>query len=48
MRGLTPRKAYLQFRAWQIERNLRKRARAFTLIPGDKDKDEGDHTGYLH
>jgi membrane associated rhomboid family serine protease len=50
MRGLTPRKAYLQFRSWQIERDLRRRARAFTVIPGDKDRDSDDtnHKDYLH
>lgn len=48
----SPRRAYLRLRAWQIERNLRKRASGFTVIPGGGDKsggkDRGPDGGYLN
>jgi membrane associated rhomboid family serine protease len=50
----SPRRAYLKYRAWQIDRELRKRARKFTVISGgdsepgsDDDKGPGPN-GYLN
>jgi len=42
---LSPRRAYLRFRARQIERQLRKRARHFTVISGGTDDDDPDDKG---
>jgi hypothetical protein len=46
--GLNPRRWWLQFRAWQIERGLRRKARNFTVIPGEKDSPKPPRNGYLH
>jgi membrane associated rhomboid family serine protease len=51
MRGINPRRWYLHFRAWQIERGLRKKASRFTVIPGEKgkdDKNDPNRNGWLH
>ena len=50
---LSPRRSYLRFRAWRIDRELRKRARRFSVIEGGNDEDEDDDSkgprgGYLN
>jgi membrane associated rhomboid family serine protease len=43
-RGLfRPRRAWLRFRAWRIERELRRRSSHLSVIPGDRDRDRGPH-----
>jgi membrane associated rhomboid family serine protease len=50
---LSPRRTYLRYRAWKIERQLRHRARKFSVIRGGEDDDENDDPkdprgGYLN
>lgn len=43
-RGLfRPRRAWLRFRAWRIERELRRRSSHLSVIPGDRDAERGPH-----
>lgn len=43
-RGLfRPRRAWLRFRAWRIERELRRRSSHLSVIPGERDRDRGPH-----
>lgn len=47
-RGLSIRRGYLHFRAWWIDRQLRRKARHLRVVPPpDKDRDEKP-TRYLH
>lgn len=47
-RGISLRRAYLQFRAWWIERQLRRKARHLRVVPPpDRDRDDKP-TRYLH
>lgn len=48
-RGLSPRRAYLHFRAWWIDRQLRRKARHLRIIrPPDADRDRKGPDKYLH
>lgn len=43
-RGLfRPRRAWLRFRAWRIERELRRRSSHLSVIPGERDRERGPH-----
>ena len=43
-RGLfRPRRAWLRFRAWRIERELRRRSSHLSVIHGDRDTERGPH-----
>jgi membrane associated rhomboid family serine protease len=43
-RGLfRPRRAWLRFRAWRIERELKRRSSHLSVIPGDRDRERGPH-----
>jgi membrane associated rhomboid family serine protease len=48
-RGLSPRRAYLYFRAWWIDRQLKRKARHLRVIPPpDADRDRKGPDKYLH
>lgn len=48
-RGISPRRAYLHFRAWWIDRQLKRKARHLRVIPPpDADRDRKGPDKYLH
>ncbi len=48
-RGLSPRRAYLHFRAWWIDRQLKRKARHLRIIPPpDGDRERKGPDKYLH
>jgi membrane associated rhomboid family serine protease len=50
-RALSPRRAYLHFRAWWIDRQLKRKARHLRVIPPperDRDRDRKGPDKYLH
>jgi membrane associated rhomboid family serine protease len=47
-RGLSPRRAYLHFRAWWIDRQLRRKSRHLKLVASERPKDPGGPGKYLH